>query len=119
MTKEQKKIYMKAYRLANKEKIAKQSKGYRESNKDRIKLKQKESRDSYKGDYLVYYLPKHNYIGVTNQLYHRLRHHKSVNRDVSNCVTIKTFKDKKNALSVERFYHSIGYEGINPNHKTK
>ena len=114
---EEKKIYMKAYRLANKEKIAKQAKGYREANKARIKLKQKECRDSYKGVYVLYYLPRHNYIGVTNQIYHRLRHHKASERDVANCVTIKSFKDKKEAILAERFYHSIGYKGANPNHK--
>ena len=111
MTKEQKRIYMKAYRIANKDKISKQAKGYREANKDRIKLKQKESRDSYKGDFVLYYIPKHNYVGVTNQLYHRLRHHKTVGKDVNNCSTIKVFKTKKEALDAESFYHSIGYEG--------
>ena len=159
MTKEEKKkIYMKAYRLANKEKIAANKKDYDraryEANKEAIKSKardyynnnqekikvyresvkdknaikdkiyykanreklvkgMKARREARKTDfYTLYFIPNHNYVGVTNQTYARMNNHRvKNNKDTTNWTTIKTFKTKREALDAERFYHSIGYEG--------
>ena len=115
---EKKRLYDKAYSIKNKEKKSIQNKAYREANLKNVVANQKKWRETHKDIfYTLYYLPNHNYIGVTNQLRHRLRHHKAMGRDIRNSVTIKTFKTKREALDVERFYHSIGYEGANKQSK--
>tara|TARA_R110000744_G_C18887631_1_gene507530 strand:+ start:30 stop:461 length:432 start_codon:yes stop_codon:yes gene_type:complete len=133
---EKKKIYMKAYRLANKEKIAEQNKIYDrakyEANKDCIKEQKKlyyklnkqkilKKREALKDDFhTLYYLPKHNYIGVTNQPTNRMgNHRRKSKRDTTNWATIKTFKTRREALDAEKFYHSIGYEGASTENLNK
>ena len=151
MTREEKKVYMKAYnkayRLANKEKLAAQKKKYHEDNKELFSLKKKqkyeankepaikrakkwykankdlvkERRDAKTDDfYTLYFIPNHNYVGVTNQTYARMNNHRvKNNKDTTNWTTIKTFKTKREALDAESFYHSIGYEGCGRKNQLK
>ena len=70
-----------------------------------------------KEHYTLYYIPSENYIGISFQPSIRMYTHKYNKRDTTNWTTIKTFKTKREALDVERFYHSIGYEGANKQSK--
>lgn len=56
--------------------------------------------------YKVYYLPKCNYCGVTSRsIVKRLWEHKhKFNRDVSECIILGEFEDKKEAYYFERNY---------------
>ncbi len=97
MTKEERKIYHRAWYLANKEKIKAKNKEYRKSEID--------------GHYTVYYLPEEHYIGVTTRLKRRMYSHKNNKRHVLDCEIVATFTTKKEAYICERYMHSIGYNG--------
>ena len=101
MNREEKKIYMKSYnktyKLANKKKLAEKQLIYREGLKD--------------NHYTLYYLKEEHYIGVTNQSRFRLLNHKKNGKHILDYEVISLFKTKKEALAVERYMHSIGYNG--------
>tara|TARA_R110000782_G_C14615219_1_gene392585 strand:+ start:123 stop:494 length:372 start_codon:yes stop_codon:yes gene_type:complete len=106
---------LKRYKADNKERLSAYKKGWAKANKDKIAAQNKRYSDSLKNDFFtLYYLPRHNYIGVSNQPLSRMKMHKKLEKDISNWVTIKTFKTKREALDAEKFYHSIGYKGANP-----
>ena len=105
-----KKEYDKAYSLENKKKRNEVSRLWYLKNKD----KKKAYRDAKKSRmYSVYYIQKENYIGVTNRYEYRIKEHSRDGRDTSNCIEIKKYDTKREALDTEAYYHSIGYEGRN------
>jgi hypothetical protein len=113
MTKEEKRIYDKAYRARRREQIAEYKAKYYKSNKDALKEVHKANREALKdGFYTVYYLPKHHYIGVTTRLKGRLWRHKEQGRDTSGCTIMYKFSSKREALDVERQLHEeLGFNG--------
>ena len=62
--------------------------------------------------HIVYLLPFHNYVGVTNQPYKRMKWHKRVHkRNTDNWTELAKFDTREEALKCEAEYHSKGYEG--------
>jgi hypothetical protein len=143
MTEEEKREYAKKYREANKEKIAAGKKAWYEANKEKIAAQQKVwyldnigKARAYRKDYyqankeverannkaqyqsqkhepVVYYLPEHHYVGVTDCLCNRLSNHRSFhNRVTEGYEIIYTAKDMTEARAVERYMHyEMGYNG--------
>lgn len=61
---------------------------------------------------VVYYLPEFNYVGVSKNMYARLKTHKyQQDRDVKEYVILHTFDNRKDALAKEKEYHNMGYNG--------
>lgn len=87
----------KVYFKANKEKIVKQSKDINLGKKD--------------GYYSVYLLPYEHYVGTTDNVYHRMCGHRSIERDTSSYIILGRFKQRNEALQLEKIYHSEGYIG--------
>ena len=128
MKKEERREYSKKYRAANKEKIAAQKKAWCKKNKERVSAYDKAWRvankekvaaiaraqyQSQKHEPVVYYLPQHHYVGVTDCLYNRLSNHRSFyNRVTEGYEIIYTAKDITEARAVERYMHyEMGYNG--------
>jgi hypothetical protein len=62
--------------------------------------------------YIVYLLPDHNYVGMTENPYYRMRWHKNMaNRNIDNWIELKKFNNRKDALTYESELHSQGYDG--------
>lgn len=60
----------------------------------------------------VYLLEDYNYVGTTNNLYHRFAVHKSRdNRDCTNYRVLLESKNRDECLELEELLHSIGYNG--------
>ena len=110
------KEYMKKYYEANKEKASSYYKKYRVENKETIEAYRESKKD---GLYTVYLLPKENYVGMTNNLYMRLKKHKSDNNDTTDAEVLGKYESKRKALDVEKEYHNKGYKGINKNYMRK
>jgi hypothetical protein len=99
-----------AWRIANKEKKKEYDRIYNLINKER----HKEIYESNKLDhYVVYLLPKENYVGITNQPKERMYRHNSKGKDTDNWIVLETAINKKEALVLERLYHKQGYLGTN------
>ena len=128
MTKEEKREYDKKYRAANKAKIAAYQKKWVEANREHktaydkawnAKNKEKAAalrrawKATKKHKAVVYYLPEHHYVGVTECLYNRLSSHThEFNRFTEGYEIIYTAKDITEARAVERYMHyEMGYNG--------
>ncbi len=62
--------------------------------------------------YIVYLLPKHNYVCITNNPYYRMKNHQSHHtRDISGWIELHRLNTKEEALAKEAEYHSQGYNG--------
>ena len=70
-------------------------------------------------DYRVVYKLSNNYVGSTNNLYLRMAKHKSVGNPVDNYEVLFASYDKAEANKVERYCHSIGFNGISGGFKNK
>jgi hypothetical protein len=143
MTEEEKREYAEKYRAANKEKVAAGKKAWYEKNKERLNAVSRAWRENNKEreaalkkvyyqanrekliaqtraylndrkhEPVVYYLPEHHYVGVTECLYGRLQRHRSFNKRLTgDCEIIYTAKDMTEARAVERYMHyEMGYNG--------
>ena len=61
---------------------------------------------------IVYLLPDHNYVGITDNPYHRMIQHRSeYNRHTDNWIEIARYNDRRLALQHEALLHAQGYEG--------
>ena len=113
MTKEEKKEYDRIYKAVNKVKISAYNKAHYQANREEKIIKSKAYKDSKKHEPVVYYLPEHHYVGITNCLYTRLMNHRShYNRVTEDHEIIYTAKDMIEAKAVERYMHyEMGYNG--------
>lgn len=113
MTKEEQRAYQKKYREANKEVYVSYQKAWYQANKEKVNNQVKSFIAAKKHDYVVYYLPEHHYVGVTNCLYSRLNNHRSsYNRITEGYEVLYTAKDAVEARAVERYMHyEMGYNG--------
>jgi hypothetical protein len=67
----------------------------------------------YKQDYIIYYLPKEKYVGMTFNLKRRITaHEKQHKRDVTGYRVLMTTKNGKIAHIIETFLHLIGFNGF-------
>lgn len=116
--------YRKQRYQANKECLKQHAKQYYQANCEYQKQHMKQWRlnnPEYQKQYfesnklpyhIVYLLPDHNYVGVTNQPEFRMYEHKNNNnRNTSNWVELARYTDRKEALIHEARLHAEGYEG--------
>lgn len=119
MTNEDKRAYQRAYYAANKEKILEKKRkygvSYRANNKGKIKAKSVRQYQSKKHKPLVYILPFENYVGTTENLYHRISKHKNQSkRNTDDYRVLARFDSREEALELEEFLHDLGYLGRHP-----
>ena len=67
------------------------------------------------GFHSVYLLPKHNYVGITENLYIRMGKHKNGGRDTTDYRVLYKTKDRELGLELEELLHDMGYEGKHAN----
>ena len=132
---EARRIYMVEYRKKNKDKLKIYSAEYHKKNKEAKRIydaerkknrtpEQKEafrirnneqkrkSRAKFKTPYwVVYILPKENYVGMTQNFNDRLIGHKSVGRDITDARILHEIETEEMARRQENLYHNIGFEG--------
>ena len=118
----------KKYCNENKESIKQQTKQYQQDNQHWLKDYYKKRRENnpeyytqWREEYysreilsyhIVYLLPDHNYVGVTNQPKFRMQQHRYyLNRNTDNWIELARFDNRADALKCEAEYHSQGYEG--------
>ena len=113
MTKQEQREYRRAYYQANKELEQANNKAWRENNKEKVSAIGRDWTDAKKHEPVVYYLPEHHYVGVTDCLYTRLKNHRNnSNRVTEGYEIIYTAKDVTEARAVERYMHyEMGYNG--------
>jgi hypothetical protein len=127
MNKEETREYYRKHYLANKEKYAANNKAWEEKNKEKRAAEKKVKyqankekidarnkawiEDKKDGLFTVYLIVNENYAGQTDNLYSRLKSHKSKGRDISNIEVIGKYKTREEAKAVEAKYHSKGYLG--------
>jgi hypothetical protein len=125
----------KKYYQDNKEKCKKQSSEWAKNNKERtnelnrkwyanLDLDKKKqlyrkkvewNKNKAEGVYSVYLLPISNYVGITKNVYQRMCYHRGAQkRDTTGYIILAQFKDKQDALYLERDYHIKGYAGAHP-----
>ena len=111
--KEKLSVYRKAYYQANKELEQANNKAWRENNKEKVSAIGRDWTDAKKHEPVVYYLPEHHYVGVTDCLYTRLKNHRNnSNRVTEGYEIIYNAKDMTEARAVERYMHyEMGYNG--------
>lgn len=66
----------------------------------------------YRGKYVVYYLPKHNYVGMTKHYSKRIKRHRSNKKDTSGHTAILITRSQKIAHLVESLLHLFGFKGF-------
>ena len=67
----------------------------------------------FKQKYMIYYLPKERYIGMTYNLKRRMSAHKQRHsRDITGYRVLLTTKHEKVAHIVETFFHLVGFNGF-------
>jgi len=67
----------------------------------------------YRGKYIIYYLPKERYVGMTLNLKKRINaHEKRDRRDITGYRVLLTIKNKKIAHIVETLFHLFGFRGF-------
>ena len=116
MTKEDKRIYDKAYGAKNKARIADYKAKYYEANKEAYRLRsEKHINDCVNDFHTLYYLPEHHYIGITNQPRTRIRGHRAKGRITEDFEVVAIFETKREALDAEFYLHNIGYFGKHKN----
>ena len=85
---------------------------WRLNNPDKVKAmdarKKAKKKTAY---YSIYYLPEEHYVGITNQIDLRILNHSCKGKITVGCEIICEVSSKKEALQIERFFHSIGYIG--------
>ena len=112
MTSESKRAKMREYYQKNKDKRKLQMKNYYQKNKDNILEQRKEYYiDNIDDYYSVYLLEDYNYVGYTNSIKWRFTNHIKAGKDCTNYRVLYKTKSKKDALELEAFLHSMGYEG--------
>lgn len=96
----------------------KRQRTYESKNKKKIKAIRKKWMDAQKnGFYNVYLIVNENYVGSTDNIYRRMANHKNLGRDISKIEIIAKFKNRKDAIELEKFLHNSGYEGKHINNK--
>ena len=110
--------YKRKYYQNNKEKIAEYRKKYYENNREKIEEHRKLNKEKIADwqreyhlnntldHYIVYYLPKINYCGVTQNPQFRMSTHRTHGNDTTGWEVLNIAKTKKEALEIESKYHS-------------
>ena len=65
-----------------------------------------------KGKFIVYYLPKERYIGMTKNYNRRVNKHKNNGKDVRYAFVVLKTKKMKLAHLLETMFHMLGFNGF-------
>ena len=114
MTKEETADRKKRWYEANRALILEKKREYYKANKDKRLAYKATLKDDF---YTLYYLKEEHYVGITNQPKIRIPIHSTKGKHILDYEVITTFKTKSEALGVEAYMHSIGYNGINKHYK--
>jgi hypothetical protein len=89
------------------------AKQWYQDNKEKIKQKvAKQHAEQTLPYHIVYLLPEHNYVGVTNQPERRMITHKNKQkRNTNGWIELARYENRKDALIHESKLHSQGYNG--------
>ena len=88
----------------------------RKNNPEKYKARAKKYYESTKdGKYHVYLLPEEHYCGQTDSPTYRKLSHKSNGRYVEDMEVVMSFDTRKEALTYESMFHSLGWYGENNN----
>jgi len=108
-------LQRKMYYKDNKDKLIAYSKDYRVNNEQKTKKAVEDYRNSLKlySLHIVYCLPNNDnpYVGVTNQPRTRMLVHDSQGNDTSDWFVLKVCESRREALDIEKEYHSLGFAG--------
>ena len=107
MTKEERRIYNKKYKEANKKRLAEAKKDYYNNNKESFRLRELKTKHKP----CVYILPFENYIGTTENYTKRIINHTAKGKNVNSARVLKYLNNRAEALELEQLLHSLGYEG--------
>lgn len=64
------------------------------------------------GHYSVYYLPEHNYIGMTKHIKSRMQHHRKKGKITEGFEILGVYDTAIEAHYIETKMHLYGYEGF-------
>jgi predicted GIY-YIG superfamily endonuclease len=104
--------YKKEWYLKNRERLLAKNKEYRDTHIQEQQIRNKKRYESGKDGYhTVYLLQNSDYVGVTNNINHRLRNHKNNGRDITNVVCLYKTKCREVAHNIEKLFHDAGYQG--------
>ncbi len=96
--------------LNNKESYQEKGKKLYYSNPTKWRTKNREWITGKKDGLTHVYMLENEYVGVTNNLYARMTHHKHVGNPTNYRVLYST-KNRADALELEELLHDMGYEG--------
>ena len=96
---------------SNKDKVKETKRKWVQNNKDYGK----DWYDNRKHNPLVYIIVKENYVGMTENISHRISGHKNLGRDTSEVIELATFDSRTEALAFEKKLHELGYNGKHKN----
>ena len=94
--------------------LKKRKKRYSE-NKEQSKAYQKKRRQDIfnnQGGYVVYYIPEHHYVGMTNNISKRINDHRKNGKITDGYEIVGSYKTAIEAHYVETYLHLLGYEGF-------
>lgn len=105
------------YYKKNKERIKAKVKARRLANLEEERRKDREMYHNRKVErgYVVYYLPKEHYVGMTNNFEHRLNMHKR-DKDVTDARILQAFETAVEAHLYETQWHYMGANGFHYKH---
>ena len=115
--KEYRKQYMKQYYKNNIESMKQNSAQRYQNDNGVLKEQNLKSATKYRLSqispyYIVYLLPDHNYVGITNNIYNRMHNHRSqYSRNTDNWIELARFNTREEALIHESELHDQGYDG--------
>ena len=90
---------------------------FQEKKESSLKLQEEYGHLGKNGWFVVYCLPKENYVGYTGEFYKRLIGHKNAaKRNVEGAYILGEYRTREEAMAVENSYHAKGFKGAIPGH---
>jgi hypothetical protein len=74
--------------------------------------KKRKNEGKVKGQFIIYYLPKERYVGMTKNYSRRIASHRKIGRNTKYAFIILKTKKVRLAHLVETFLHIIGFNGF-------
>lgn len=74
--------------------------------------KRRDAVGTHGGDFLIYYLPKERYIGMTKNFSKRVAKHKKSGKNTKYAFIVLKTKHMKLAHLVETMFHMFGFRGF-------
>lgn len=74
--------------------------------------KKKQNDGKVEGEFIIYYLPKERYVGMTKNYNRRILSHKNKGKNVKHAFIVLKTKKVKLAHLIETTLHLIGFKGF-------